>query len=300
MSELEPIIKIESLTKRFKKKIALDSVNLDIFPGGIIGLLGPNGCGKSTLIRHIIGLYLPTSGSCNTFGKDTAKLNSREFSRIGYVHQEGELLEWMKVEQLIRYVRSYYPNWNRELELRYVQNFEITMKDRVGSLSPGQRQKLAILLAIGHDPDLLILDEPASALDPIARSQFLKLLLQMVQKEGKTILISSHILTDIEKIINHVIIMKDGRIIENKGLDNLLERYQRVHLTRIDKPLPEILPFERILSCQRDDYRAVLILEIPDSDFDFIKYYSEKMDCRIDFHPLPLEEFYKIIMLSEY
>jgi len=296
MNELEPIVEIRSLTKRFKKKIALDSVNLDIFPGGIIGLLGPNGCGKSTLIRHMVGLYLPDSGDCITFGHNAAKLGSKEFSRIGYVHQEGELLGWMTVGQLIRYVSAYYPNWNRDLEFRYIQDFEIRVKDRVSSLSPGQRQKLAILLAIGHEPDLLILDEPASALDTIARSQFLMLLLKMIQKDGKTILIASHVLSDIEKVINHAIIMKDGRIIENQGLDNLRELYLRVQLTSIDMPLPENLPFKGIVSCQRSDYQAIMVLEMP--DFNFVKVQAERLNWRIDIHPLPLEELYKIIMRS--
>jgi len=296
MNQPEPIVEIKSLTKRFKKKTALDSVNLDIFPGGIIGLLGPNGSGKSTLIRHIMGLYLPTSGTCTTFGQDSARLRSGEFSRIGYVHQEGELLDWMTVGQLIRYISAYYPNWNNELEKQYIKDFEIKMKDRVGSLSPGQRQKLAILLAIGHEPDLLILDEPASALDPIARSQFLILLLKLIQNDRMTILIASHVLSDVEKVINHVIIMKDGRILEDKDLDSLRERYVRVQLTGIDTPLPEILPFERVLSCHRDNYQAIMILEM--QDFDFVKAQAEKINCRIDVNTLPLEELYKITMGS--
>jgi len=297
MSEFEPIIKIRGLTKKFKKKTALDSVDLDIFPGRIIGLLGPNGCGKSTLLRHMVGLYLPTNGSCVTFGCDAAKLGSRELSRIGYVHQEGELLNWMTVSQLIRYVSAYYPDWNKDLEDRYLHDFEIMIKDPVGSLSPGQRQKLAILLAVGHEPDLLILDEPASALDPISRVQFLELLLKIIQQDGKTILISSHILADVEKIIDHVIIMKDGRIIQSQDFDDLRERYLRVRLTSIDAPLPERLPFEMILTCQRDKYQAVLVLER--LYFDSIKDQAETLNCRIDAHSLPLEDLYKIIIRGQ-
>jgi ABC-2 type transport system ATP-binding protein len=247
MNDFGPIVEIRGLMKRIKKKTALSKINLDIFPGQIIGLLGSNGCGKSTLLRHIIGYVLPTRGTCITFGCDAAKLSPKELSRIGYVHQEDQLPYWMKVEQIIRYESAYYPNWNKEIEVRYLNDFEIRLKDYVGSLSPGQRQKLAILLAIGHEPDLLILDEPASALDPIARVQFLELLLKIILKEGKTILIASHTLTDVEKIIDHVIIMKDGHILENQSLDNLRERYLRITLTSVERQLPKRLPFEMAL-----------------------------------------------------
>lgn len=296
MSDIKPIVEMKGLTKILKKKTALVDVDLEIFPDHIIGLLGPDGCGKSTLIRHIIGQYLPTKGACLTFGCEPSKLGSDELMRIGYVHQEGQLLNWMRVEQLIQYVSSFYPGWNKDLERRYINDFDIRMKDRVGSLSPGQRQKVAILLAIGHEPDLLILDEPTSELDPIARGQFLELLLDIIQQEGKTILIASHILTDVEKIIDQVIMMKDGRIIENQGMDNLRERYLHVRLSSISKELPQTLTFEKALLCERDNCQAVMVLER--SYFDEIKNSVQALNCRIDVHSLPLEDLYRIIIGS--
>ena len=297
MSDMKPIVETTGLTKVFSGKAALNSVDLKILPGRIIGLLGPNGAGKSTLIRHMIGLYLPDKGTCVTFGCDAAKLSQNELSHIGYVHQEGELLDWMKVKQLIQYVSAYHPGWNRELEDRYVNDFDIDLNGKVGALSPGQRQKLSILLAIGHEPDYLILDEPASALDPVARAQFLDLLIKIIQQDGKTILISSHILSDVEKVIDHVIIMKSGHIIEDKGFDDLRDQYLRVRLTSFSKDLPEELPFKRILSCQRNNGQAVLTLENP--QIETIKIQAESIHCRIDFHPLPLEDIYKIVMGSQ-
>ena len=294
MNNFAPIVKIRGLSKSFKKNPAIDGIDLNILPGRIIGLLGPNGSGKSTLIRHMIGLYLPDHGTCVTFGCDAAKLGPKELSRVGYVHQEGELLDWMTVNQLIRYVSAYYPNWNKELEERYINDFKIDIDDRVGTLSPGQRQKLAILLAIGHEPDFLILDEPASALDPIARAQFLDLLLKIIQQKRKTILISSHILSDVEKIIDHVIIMKAGRIIQDQSFDELRERYIRVRLTSLEKYLPEKLPFDRVLSCRRNDSMAVITFLEP--HLETIKSQAEALNCSMDIHPLPLEDIYKIVM----
>ncbi|MBU4316352.1 MAG: ABC transporter ATP-binding protein [Proteobacteria bacterium] len=294
MNHVDPVVEIKGLTKRFGRKAAITSITMEILPGRIIGLLGPNGCGKSTLIRHMIGLYLASEGSCVTLGCNAANLGAKEFSRIGYVHQEGKLLDWMTVKQQIRYVGAYYPCWNKDLEERFVEDFEISLKDRVGALSPGQRQKLAILLAIGHEPDLLILDEPAGALDPIARSQFLDLLLKLIQKEGRTILISSHILSDAEKVIDHVIMMKQGNIIEDRSFDDLQERYLRIRLTTLGPPLPETLGFENTLSCIRNNGQAVLTLEEP--DFEKIKSRAERLKCRMDTQRIPLEDLYKIIM----
>lgn len=294
MSNYAPIVETKRLTKYFSGKAALNSVNLKIFSSRIIGLLGPNGSGKSTLIRHMIGLYLPDSGVCTTFGCDARKLSQKELSRIGYVHQEGELIDWMTTNQLIQYVSAYHPGWNADLEDRYVKDFNIDLNGKVGALSPGQRQKLAILLAIGHEPNFLILDEPASALDPIARAQFLDLLIKIIQQEQKTILISSHILSDVEKVIDHVIIMKDGHVIQDQGFDDLRDQYLRIRLTSLGAPLPEKMPFERILSCQRSNGQAVLILENP--QLGKIKNQVESLNCRIDFHPLPLEDIYKITM----
>ncbi|MGB2808660.1 MAG: ABC transporter ATP-binding protein, partial [Sedimentisphaerales bacterium] len=233
MNNEKPIVEMHKVCKRFGNIKALDDIDLQIYPGRIIGLLGANGAGKSTLLRNIIGLYLEDEGECVTFGSDAKKLGPKELARIGYVHQEGELLDWMTVRQLIRYVSAYYQSWNRELEEKYIEDFEISTKVRVGSLSPGQRQRLAILLAIGFEPELLILDEPAAALDPLARAQFLDLLLQIIQTENRTIIISSHILSDVEKVVDHAVIMKEGRILLDSSFDELRERFSRVRISAL-------------------------------------------------------------------
>ena len=288
------IIQIQKLSKKFGKKTALDRVNLDINTGSIVGLLGSNGAGKSTLLRHIIGLYLPDIGECTTFGCNAGELSPKELGRIGYVHQEGELLPWMTVEQLIRYVSTYYPNWNYELQERYIKNFKVPVSSRVVTLSPGERQKLAILLAIGFEPELLILDEPASALDPIARANFLDLLLELIQDENRTIIISSHILSDVEKVIDHVVIMEEGDIILDCGFDDLREKYSKVKLSAMNTKLPSELPFENIIECHRTDGQAILI--VSDCSHEDLKEKAQQMDCWIEIETLPLEELYKIIV----
>ncbi len=292
MSESKAIVEIRGLTKQFKKKVAVEAVDWDIMPNRIIGLLGANGAGKSTLIRHIIGLYLPTLGTCTTFGCDAAKLGPEHMVRIGYVHQEGALLDWMTAGQLIRYVAAYYPNWNQDLEARYIADFDIDLKDRVKTLSPGQRQKLAILLAIGHEPELLILDEPASGLDPLARSQFLDWLLQIIQQPGRTILISSHILSDVEKVIDHVTIMNGAHLVTDCSLDNLRESYCRVRLASLNGPLPERLPFDRIVSVTQEGAQAVVTLK--NTSAETIHEKAKALKCDVQIQPLCLEDLYKM------
>ncbi|OHB80172.1 MAG: hypothetical protein A2Z25_02310 [Planctomycetes bacterium RBG_16_55_9] len=294
MNDANPIVQMRGLRKRFGAIEALRDVNLDIHAGSIIGLLGANGAGKSTLLRHIIGLYLPDRGECVTFGCEAGKLGPAQLGRIGYVHQEGELLEWMKVGQLIRYVSTYYPSWNHQLEEKYVADYDIRKEARVGSLSPGQRQRLAILLAIGFGPELLILDEPASTLDPVARGQFLDLLLQIIQNENRTIIISSHILSDVEKVIDHVVIMEAGRILRDCSFDELKEEFCRVRISAMNGDLPVELPFENVVQHKRSNGQAVVTLR--NATPEQIEQTAEDINCQVEIQTLPLEEIYKLVV----
>lgn len=289
-----PIVQMRKVSKTFGDLKAMDDLDFEIYPGTIVGLIGDNGAGKSTLLRHIIGLYLPDEGKVNTFDCDAEKLGPDQLARIGYVHQEGELLDWMTVKQLIRYVSAYYPGWNHELEKEYISDFDISMKARVGVLSPGQRQRLAILLAIGFEPELLILDEPASGLDPIARAKFLDMLLGIIQDENRAIIISSHILSDIEKVIDHTVIMKAGRLLRDCGFDDLREEFCTVRLKSLNGELPEELGFENVVACERGEFEAVLT--VGRCSEQQLQAAAKKLNCRIETQALPLEEIYKIVV----
>ena len=294
MNEANKLVEMEGIIKRFGRTTALDGIDVAIPSGRIVGLVGANGSGKSTLLRHIVGLYLPDQGHCRTFGTEAAQLTAPELARIGYVHQEGELLEWMTVKQLLRYVAAYYPTWNLDLQQRFLDDFEIPIKLRVGTLSPGKRQQVAILLAIAFEPDLLILDEPASGLDPIARSLFLDLLLGIIQDQNRTIIISSHILSDIEKVIDHVLIMQQGRLLRDCGFDQLQESYLKVNLTTLDADLPAQLDFPGIIESQQTSRHAVLTLA--DADRSSVADRARTLNCQVSFEHLSLEEIYKIVV----
>lgn len=290
----QALIRIDKLTKRFGDTLALDEVSLEIGPGRIVGLLGANGGGKSTLLRHMVGLYLPDRGACTTFGTKSADLAPEDLSRIGYVHQEGSLIDWMTPKQLIRYVAAYYPTWNRELESEFIERFELPLGSRVGTMSPGQRQKLAILLAIGFDPELLVLDEPAAALDPLARHQFLELLLEIIQNEGRTILISSHILSDVEKVIDHVLILDKGRLLRDCTFDELREEFFRVRLTSLNGSLPKPLDIRGSIDCEQNDRQAVVTMN--NAYRDELDAAARKLNCDVETLPVSFEETYAMVV----
>lgn len=286
-------IEIRNLRKSFGANHVLKNIDLSIPSGHIVGLVGPNSAGKSTLLRHLVGLYLPTEGTCEVFGVEAGKLSDDDLARIGYVHQEGELMDWMWTRQIIDYVAAHYPRWNRDLERELVERFELRTGERVAVMSPGQRQKLSILLAVCFEPDLLILDEPASALDPIARKEFLELLLAIIQDQHRTIVISSHILSDIEKVIDHVLFMKEGEIIRDCAFDDLLDEFMKLEITALEGDLPAQLPIQGVLSCERDARQAVVIAQCGGVELDVIE---RTLACRVERKPLSLEEIYPLVM----
>ncbi len=291
------LVEVRELSRRFGKTLALDGVSMRLERGQILGLVGANGSGKSTLMRHFIGLYPAQQGECRTFGKDAKDLAAADMARIGYVHQEGELLEWMTVRQLVRYVSAYYPGWDHGLQEDYIRQFEIDVKARVASLSPGERQKVAILLAVGFGPELLILDEPAAALDPVARADFLNLLLEFIQEQQRAAVISSHILSDVEKVIDHVIIMKKGRFLRDVGFDELREEFCRVRLSSLNGSLADDLGFEGVCDVKREQRQAVLVLQ--GADWDAVRVRARELRCEVDIQRLGLEDIYRVLVNKE-
>ncbi|TVP49549.1 MAG: ABC transporter ATP-binding protein, partial [Gemmatimonadales bacterium] len=218
-------VEFQGVTKRFGRTVALDGVTTEIPRGSITGLIGRNGCGKTTLLRHASGLLVADAGECVTLGVPAPLLDGPEMARIGVVHQHDPLLPFMRVGQLVNYVASFYPTWDRELERALGDQLELDRRDGVGSLSPGNRQRLGLVLALCHHPELLLLDEPLSDLDPTARGQVMALLLERFTDDDLTIVISSHLLSDLEPVVNRVLCMDQGRITADEELDTLKERY---------------------------------------------------------------------------
>jgi ABC-2 type transport system ATP-binding protein len=220
----EPAIELRGLVKSYGSKSVLTGVDLSVPKGSVLGLLGTNGAGKTTLIKCALGLSRPQHGSARLLGEDAWSLSAAAKSRIGYVPQVINLYPWMKVRHLIDYTAAFYPNWNGGLVERLTRDWSLPLNDRIGPLSLGQLQKLAIVLALGHEPELLILDEPAASLDPLARRQFLRMIVELAEPGRRTVLFSTHITADLERVADRVAILKSGRIAWHGLLEALKEQ----------------------------------------------------------------------------
>jgi ABC-2 type transport system ATP-binding protein len=213
------------VSKKFKDKLALDNVTLSVEEPSIIGLVGKNGSGKTTLMRHIVGLQLPTSGACTTLGVPTALLEAPQLSKIGMTHQHDVLLAGMKAGTLLQYVSGFYPTWDDSLQQHLVDRFELDLKARTLTMSPGNRQKLGFIMAVCHHPSLLLLDEPLSDLDPIVRRELVEEILERFRTGEMAIVISSHLLHDMERLADRIVCLDEGRIVADSTLDDLKDRY---------------------------------------------------------------------------
>jgi ABC-2 type transport system ATP-binding protein len=226
-----PIIEMSSISKYFGALSVLDALDWQIAPGQVIGLLGRNGAGKSTLLECLLGLHETDAGAVRVFGEDAGALSDATRARIGYVPQASDLFEWLTPVQLLAYFKALYPRWNVDkteaLMVRW--GFDGAMRNKpISKLSGGEKQRLSIIRALAHDPELLILDEPVSALDPVGRREFLRELIDGVIERDTTVVFSTHILSDLERVALDVAFLRDGKIALQGGLDELLEGARRV------------------------------------------------------------------------
>lgn len=230
------MLEMHDVRKGFASKTVLDGVHLAVPQGSVLGLLGKNGSGKTTLLKCALGLQRPRTGSITLLGEPAWSLSATAKAQLGYVPQEASLYPWMRVAELIQYTAAFYPRWNHTLSQQLLREWELDPRAKVGTLSTGQFQRLAIVLALGHEPDFLVLDEPVASLDPMARRHFLKTVLDQAGA-GRTVVFSSHITSDLERVADRVAILKEGRIIFDGETDTLKDRVKRLHIHAAE-PLP--------------------------------------------------------------
>jgi ABC-2 type transport system ATP-binding protein len=226
MSETEAVIHIEGLTRHFGAKTALDNVTLRVPRGTVLGLVGPNGAGKTTLIKHVLGLLKAQCGSVRVFGRDPVADPQGVLAHIGYLAEEHDLPGWMRVEELLRYSRAFYPSWDDDYAEKLRQAFALDPAARVKTLSKGQRARAGLLIALAYRPDLLVLDEPSSGLDPIVRRDILEAIIRTIAEEGRTVLFSSHLLHEVERVSDCVAMINRGRIAFSAALDEIKETHR--------------------------------------------------------------------------
>lgn len=234
----EAIIEIEGLVRTFGAKRALDNVNLRLEQGTVLGLVGQNGAGKTTLIKHILGLLRAEQGRVRVFGKDPVADPPGVLSRIGYLSEEGDLPLWMRIDELLRYSAAFYPGWDQGYAEDLRKEFGLPADAKLGAISKGQRARAGLLVALAFRPDLLLLDEPSSGLDPIVRRDILSAIIRTIADEGRTVLFSSHLLSEVEQVSDRVVMVKQGQIVLDDDLAAIKQSHYRLEL-RLEQPAPQ-------------------------------------------------------------
>ena len=224
----EPVISVSELYRRYGAKMALAAVNLSVPRGVVYGLVGANGAGKTTLIKHILGLCEAQSGSVRVFGLDPVADPVGVLSRIGYLSEDPGLPGWMSVAELIRYSRAFYPAWDDGYAEELRRAFALDSSAKIKNLSKGQKARAGLLVALAYRPELLVLDEPSSGLDPIVRRDILGAVIRTIADEGRTVLFSSHLLEEVEQVADHVTMISHGKIVLSALLDDIRRSHRWV------------------------------------------------------------------------
>jgi ABC-2 type transport system ATP-binding protein len=238
-SSAPPRIDLRRVTRRFGDKTALDDLSLSVPRGGVFGLIGGNGAGKTTLIKHLLGLLKAQTGTVQVFGLDPVQNPVGTLGRIGYLSEDRDLPDWMRVGELMRYTQAFFPSWDQRYAEELREAFDLDAHAKIKHLSRGQRARAGLLAALAHRPELLILDEPSSGLDPVVRRDILGAIIRTIADEGRTVLFSSHLLDEVERVADRVAIIHQGRILLTAAMDEIKESHRRVTLRferSVDRP----------------------------------------------------------------
>ena len=234
------VIETDRVCRSFKGTTALDNLSLRVPRGSIYGFLGRNGSGKTTAIKILAGLIKPTSGSVQVLGRTPFDFTTEDRQKIGYVSEKQILPAVFTVGKLIAFCAQFYSEWDHDLVRRLTERFRIDPKKSIAALSQGTQRQVAFILALAQKPELLILDEPASTLDVVARREFLDEILALIRQDGPTVFISSHILSDIERVADHIGILVDGTLKISEPLDELAETVKQIRFHSFARSVGQI------------------------------------------------------------
>lgn len=278
------VIATHNLTKYYDSHCAVNSLNLRVAQGSVYGLLGRNGAGKTTTIKMLLGMAHPSYGRAEIFGEDTAELRPETRARIAYLAEGHPLYRWMTIGQAVEFTRAFYTEdglkwgkrsypkeilhnspcnvekrWNQHLLEQILDHFELSPKRRIRRLSRGQQAQVALALAVATDPELLILDDPTLGLDTVVRRDFLESLIQIIQRRGRTILFSSHILGDVERVADRIGVIVDGVLRVDCPTDHFKESIRRVIL-EFDGDPPELPACPGLVNCRQVGQNLEIVL----------------------------------------
>jgi ABC-2 type transport system ATP-binding protein len=224
---IDPIVTVKGLECRFGKKTALENISFEIHPGRVFGLVGENGAGKTTLMKHLLGSLTPQRGSVHVLGIEPTRDPAALLAKIGYMSEDRDLPRWMRVNELLRYTQAFYPDWDESYAERMRQQFRLDAQAKVRNLSRGELAKAGLLIALAHRPPVLLLDEPSSGLDAVARREILAVVVRSVAEEGRTVVFSSHLLDEVERVADDVAMIHEGKLSVYMSMDEIKATHQR-------------------------------------------------------------------------
>jgi ABC-2 type transport system ATP-binding protein len=286
-------IETAGLTRRFGKVEAVEDVSLRVPAGSIFALVGPNGAGKTTTIKVLMNLLRPTRGTATVLGVDSQRIDTSARQRIGYVSENQKLPDHLTPAQLLDYCRPFYPTWDDELSQRLQHTLNLPMDGRLRTLSRGTRMKAALLSSLAYRPELLVLDEPFSGLDPLVRDELIEALLELTSDRTRpwTVLISSHDIEEVERLADSVAFLDAGRIVFAEPVAQLLQRFRLIEVIAGDGE-PPVLPSEPEWIPQGVAARTLRFVDThhgPDAGARIAARYP---DAEIRTHPMSLREIF--------
>lgn len=222
---MDYVLEVNGLKKAYKQKQVLQDVTFNVYEGCIFGFIGVNGVGKTTTIKMLLGLVKPDAGDIKIFGMDLKQNQRKIKERIGIVFDNGYLYDDLTIKDMAKIISSAYKSWDQKVFQDYMERFSLNQKEYIKNLSKGMRMKCALAYALSHHADLLIMDEPTSGLDPQIRRQILQMIQEFVEEEGKSVFFSTHITNDLERCVDDVIMLQEGKVLFQEEKERLLESH---------------------------------------------------------------------------
>ncbi len=256
--QADHIVSVKRVTHFYGKKVALQDVSLHAQRGRVFGLVGENGAGKTTLMKHLLGALAPDSGEVRVLGHDPTRNPPAVLSRIGFLSEDRDLPRWMRVGELLRYTQAFYPDWDPAYAEQLRQQFALRADAKIRSLSRGELARAGMLVALAHKPELLLLDEPSSGLDAVARRDILAVVIRSVVEDGRTVVFSSHLLDEIERVADDVAMIHEGKVAVFASMDEIRATHQR-YVVAFDEKQSQFpkLPFVLDTEGEGNDWAVV-------------------------------------------
>ena len=285
----EIVLETNGLTKYYDKTLALDHLNLRVWRGCIYGFLGRNGAGKTTAIKLMLGLLKPTAGSAKLLGCDRGELTPKIRKRIGYVTEGHRLYRWMRIGRLEKFQRAFFGgDWDDKLFGDMLEYFELSKKQKIKSLSNGQRAQVSLALALAPNPELLVMDDPTLGLDTAIRRQFLEVMIHLIQGQGRTILFSSHILSDVERVAERIAVIDKGVLRADCRLEEFQAKVRKVQF-KFAESVPGEIDLPGLLHKRQNEDEVELIL-VGTSDEEIEEWAEKSGACEHKYIKMNLED----------